>query len=116
MIGGVCAVRAAGVALLAVLGVAFGAFASLAQAGYPNRPINILTPTTAGSGMEVQLRLISDVIQRKSGHPFVIEPKPGAMGMLAATNRARETRWLFAADHAQFAPRLQPTHAQDDGL
>jgi tripartite-type tricarboxylate transporter receptor subunit TctC len=89
MIGGVCAVRAAGVALLAALGVAFGSCASLAQAGYPNRPINILTPTTAGSGMEVQLRLISDVIQRKSGHPFVIEPKPGAMGMLAATNIAR---------------------------
>jgi tripartite-type tricarboxylate transporter receptor subunit TctC len=44
---------------LAALGFAIGACASLAQGAYPNRPINILTPTTAGSGMEVQLRLIS---------------------------------------------------------
>ncbi len=75
MIHGVRSARAAGVALLAALGVAFGTYASLAQGAYPNRPINILTPTTAGSGMEVQLRLISEVIQRKIGQPFVIEPK-----------------------------------------
>ncbi len=89
MIGGFSAARAVGFAALATMGLSIGSCPGLAQGAYPNRPINILTPTTAGSGMEVQLRMISEVVQRKGGQPFVLEPKPGAMGMVAATNIAR---------------------------
>ena len=89
MIRVVSVARATGLAAMAALGVALGVCPGLAQGAYPNRPISILTPTTAGSGMEVQLRLISEVVQRKSGQPFVVEPKPGAMGMVAATNVSR---------------------------
>lgn len=60
-----------------------------AQEMFPNRPISIIIPSTPGSNMELQLRLISDVIQRKGGQPFIVDPKPGAMGVLAATTVAR---------------------------
>ncbi len=62
-----------------------------AQEAFPNRPIGIVIPSTPGSNMELQMRLISDVVQRKGGQPFVVDPKPGAMGVLGASTvfRAR---------------------------
>jgi tripartite-type tricarboxylate transporter receptor subunit TctC len=60
-----------------------------AQEAYPSRPISIVIPSTPGSNMELQMRLISDAIQRKGGQPFVVDPKPGAMGILGATTVAR---------------------------
>ena len=82
-------VRTVSFAALAAFAVFLAPRPGLAQSGLPERPINILIPSTAGSNMEVQLRLISDVLQRKGWQPFVIEPKPGAMGMVAAATVAR---------------------------
>ena len=35
--------------------------------------------------MEIQARLISEALRERGGQPFVIEPKPGAIGVIGAT-------------------------------
>jgi tripartite-type tricarboxylate transporter receptor subunit TctC len=58
---------------------------SLAQQGYPTRPITILVPLAAGTGMDSLVRLYADKLQTILGKPVVVENRPGAALMLAAS-------------------------------
>src|SRR6185503_7185827 len=55
-----------------------------AQAQYPNRPVTIIVPLAAGSGMDVLVRLYADKLAQSLGKPVVVENRPGASLMLAA--------------------------------
>jgi tripartite-type tricarboxylate transporter receptor subunit TctC len=68
-----------------------GALAALALAAvpaqaqeYPNKPITIVVPLAAGSGMDSLVRLYADKLQQSLGKPVIVENKPGAALMLAA--------------------------------
>jgi tripartite-type tricarboxylate transporter receptor subunit TctC len=65
--------------LLAVLGLAIGAYAS-AQDG----PVRILVTGTPGGATDVIARLIVDRMKTSLGTTIVVENRPGASGMLAA--------------------------------
>jgi tripartite-type tricarboxylate transporter receptor subunit TctC len=61
------------------------AWAMPAQAqDYPTKPITIVVPLAAGSGMDTLVRLYADKLQHSLGKPVIIENKPGASLMLAA--------------------------------
>ncbi len=66
--------------LLAMIGLGRPAVAQ----EYPNRPISIVLPLAAGSGLDVIARLYGDRLQQALGKPVVIENRPGA-AMLIAT-------------------------------
>jgi tripartite-type tricarboxylate transporter receptor subunit TctC len=67
------------------IGIALAAVsATLAQAQYPNRPVTIIVPLAAGSGMDVLVRLYADRLAQDLGKPVVVENRPGASLMLAA--------------------------------
>jgi tripartite-type tricarboxylate transporter receptor subunit TctC len=70
---------------------AIGALAvsSAAYAEYPERPVTIVVPLAAGSGMDTVVRLYAEKLQASLGKPFVVENKPGAALMLAASYVAR---------------------------
>jgi len=55
-----------------------------AQAQYPNRPVTIIVPLAAGSGMDVLVRLYADKLSQSLGKPVIVENRPGASLMLAA--------------------------------
>jgi tripartite-type tricarboxylate transporter receptor subunit TctC len=55
-----------------------------AHAQYPNRPVTIIVPLAAGSGMDVLVRLYADKLTERLGKPVVVENRPGASLMLAA--------------------------------
>ncbi len=55
-----------------------------AQGNYPDRPVTIVVPLAAGSGMDVLVRLYADKLQQSLGKPVVVENRPGASLMLAA--------------------------------
>ena len=62
--------------------------AALAQTGpYPNRPIKIIVPYSAGTGSDVLARTIGQNISEKSGQPVVIENRDGG-GSLIGTQAA----------------------------
>ena len=53
-----------------------------AQAGYPNRPIKIVVPYSAGGIVDSIARLIGDKLGAKYGQPVIIENKAGAGGAI----------------------------------
>ena len=66
------------------------ASAALAQApAYPTRTITLVLPFAAGSGTDTTTRIISKELGVALGAGMVIDNKPGANGMIAATYVAR---------------------------
>lgn len=72
---------------LAALALA-AAFGPAQAQDYPNKPITIVVPLAAGSGMDSLVRLYADKLQTSLGKPVVVENKPGASLMLAAQSVA----------------------------
>ena len=52
--------------------------------GYPNRPIKMIVPFSAGLSPDVVARLIGDKLSQALGQPVVIDNRPGAGGMIGA--------------------------------
>jgi tripartite-type tricarboxylate transporter receptor subunit TctC len=54
------------------------------QPVYPNKPIRLIIPYTAGGGTDITARLYADKLSTELGQPIVVENKPGASGRIAA--------------------------------
>jgi tripartite-type tricarboxylate transporter receptor subunit TctC len=67
-------------------GLALSALLSLPAPAqdYPTKPITIVVPLAAGTGMDVIVRLYAEQLAASFGKPVVIENKPGA-GFIVAT-------------------------------
>ncbi len=77
-------------ALLALAAAAAFLAPSIASAqSYPARPITIVVPLAAGSGMDTLVRLYAEKLQTALGQPVVVENRPGAALMLAAAAVAK---------------------------
>ncbi len=63
--------------------------AALAQSGYPDRPIHIIVPFTAGSGTDIIARTLGEAMSKGLKQPIVIENRPGAGGTLGAAQVAK---------------------------
>jgi tripartite-type tricarboxylate transporter receptor subunit TctC len=57
--------------------------------GWPNRHIEIILPTSAGSGPDVTMRSYTDRLAKSLGQPIIINNRPGASGAIAAQAAAR---------------------------
>jgi tripartite-type tricarboxylate transporter receptor subunit TctC len=55
-----------------------------ALAQYPDRPVTIIVPFTAGGSSDIVARTISPRMMQQLGQPIVVDNKPGANGGLAA--------------------------------
>ena len=69
-----------------LLTVAVAVVASMPGAfgqGFPNRPIRVIVPFTAGSGSDTSARFFGEKMAPMIGQPFVVENKPGASGVVA---------------------------------
>ncbi len=51
---------------------------------YPNRPIRLIVPFTAGNQLDVFARLIGDRLAEAAGQPVIVENRPGASGNAAS--------------------------------
>ena len=80
--------RLRAIALFALIFTAL-ASAAPAQTAYPNRTITLVLPFAAGSGTDTTTRIISQHLGVALGVGIVIDNKPGANGMIAATYVAR---------------------------
>ena len=73
-----------------ILGAASGA--ALAQspaANFPNKPIRLITLTTAGGSLDILARMIADDIGKQWGQQVIVENRVGAGGNIGAEATAR---------------------------
>jgi tripartite-type tricarboxylate transporter receptor subunit TctC len=73
--------------LLALI-LAAGLCAPLGAQQYPTKPVTVVIPYPPG-GVDVVVRLLMPAIGQDLGHPWVIEYKPGASGMIGMDYVAR---------------------------
>jgi tripartite-type tricarboxylate transporter receptor subunit TctC len=64
----------------AALAAPFGARAE----SWPSKPIRVILPGPAGGLIDVGSRAVSEALQRELGQLWVIDPRPGANGIVAA--------------------------------
>src|SRR5690606_8486586 len=74
-------------ALIAMLLIAPAASA----AGYPERPVRIVVPVSAGGGVDSLARIVAQHYNAVWGQPFIVDNRPGAGGSLGAEIAARAT-------------------------
>ena len=63
--------------------------AQLAHAVYPERPVRIVVPNTAGSGADVVTRLVAHRLTQAWGQQMVIDNRAGASGSIGTEIVAR---------------------------
>ena len=56
---------------------------------YPDRPIRVIIPYTAGGVAETIMRLLAVSMEQRLGQKLVIEAKPGAAGNIGTQEVAR---------------------------
>jgi tripartite-type tricarboxylate transporter receptor subunit TctC len=76
-------------AVLCVFAAAIS-FAAVA-AEYPIRPVRIILGLTAGSGVDVMARVVSQRLAEATGQPFIVENRPGAGSNIATRFAATQT-------------------------
>ncbi len=76
--------RTCGVLRAFVLGMCTLALQGAAAQGFPDRPLRIVAPGPAGSGIDLVARIIADRLRDDFGQPVLVENRPGADGIVAA--------------------------------
>src|SRR5262249_23854779 len=100
-----------GIALAAAPGI------SRAQQKFPNKPVHLVASTTAGSQPDAIARMIAQKMSEGWGLPVVMDNRPGAGGILAASMVAKATpdghTLLYALPNFSISPVLQASVPYD---
>ena len=77
--------------IAAGLAIALGLMplAASAQSNWPDRPIHIIVPFTAGSGTDIIARLVAEPLAKSLGQPVIVENRGGAGGTVGAAQVAK---------------------------
>ena len=70
-----------GAAVLLAMWLAVGCGFSSAQP-YPAKPVRIVVPFAPGGGTDLMARFIAQRLSASAAHPFIVENKPGAGGLV----------------------------------
>jgi tripartite-type tricarboxylate transporter receptor subunit TctC len=83
----------------------FAVTVSASAQGYPDRPVKVIVPYTAGGGTDTVARAISQRLAEKWGQPVVVENRPGAgttIGTDAVVRSEPDGYTLLFSDSASF--------------
>jgi tripartite-type tricarboxylate transporter receptor subunit TctC len=78
-----------GTARLALMAIVLAASVGAAAQGWPVRPVRIVVPSPPGDGSDAVARAVADKLAIALGQPFIVENKPGAGGVVGASEVAR---------------------------
>jgi tripartite-type tricarboxylate transporter receptor subunit TctC len=91
-----------------LIGSALVAAAPLARAAWPTRTVRIVLPFVAGGTSDVVARLLAEKLSASLGQTVIVEPRPGANGIIASDAVAKSvadghTLLMASAAHASNA-------------
>jgi tripartite-type tricarboxylate transporter receptor subunit TctC len=82
--------RRTGIKTLAAAALlATGVGAAVAQDGYPNKPLTMVVPFSAGGTTDILARIVGQALGQELSQTIIIENKPGAGGNIGAQQAAR---------------------------
>ena len=89
--------------LAAALALSLVASAAAGQ-NWPDKPVHIVVPLTAGSATDVMARLVGQHLSDALGQPFLVENKPGAAGTIGtgAVARAKPDGYTILVQSASY--------------
>lgn len=61
-------------------------FAGARAAGFPEKPVRIVVPFSAGNTLDTALRVAADAFYKSTGQLLIVDSKPGGGGIIAAQN------------------------------
>jgi tripartite-type tricarboxylate transporter receptor subunit TctC len=104
--------------LIGGVALAVGLAAGAADAqNWPDRPVHIVVPLTAGSATDVMARIVAKQLSQQLGQPFIVENKPGAGGTIGtgAVARARPDGYTLLVQSASYTvtPTTYPNTPYD---
>lgn len=107
--------------MLCFAGVAVAALTTLEDSGaqpYPSRPVRIIVPFAPGAPPDILARVIGNKFAEQIGQPVIVDPRPGASGVIAAElakNATPDGYTLLLAGSTLFAtlPALKPKLSYD---
>jgi tripartite-type tricarboxylate transporter receptor subunit TctC len=72
-----------------------------AQSGWPDRPLRFVIGGAAGGVSDIFLRMMENRLRERLGQPLIIDPRPGAGGMVGAeiTARAAPDGYTYYVNH-----------------
>jgi tripartite-type tricarboxylate transporter receptor subunit TctC len=83
--------RIASVALVAVISLLSTTTVVHAQTDYPNRPIKVVVPYTAGGNVDITARIYSKKLSEQLGQQVIVENRPGASTIIGSQSVAKST-------------------------
>ena len=105
---------------LAAVSLALAGTAALAQPGpFPNRPIRIIVPYSAGTGSDVLARTIGQSMTEKTGQPVLVENRDGGgslIGTMAAAKAAPDGYTILIAANPFIIVPSQSSKPQYDPI
>jgi tripartite-type tricarboxylate transporter receptor subunit TctC len=89
--------------LAAALALSLVASAAAGQ-NWPDKPVHIVVPLTAGSATDAMARLVGQHLSDALGQPFLVENKPGAAGTIGtgAVARAKPDGYTILVQSASY--------------
>ncbi len=94
-------------------GAAIGALAPLgkswADSNYPNRPIKLIVPWSAGGSTDVLARAVGQNLTDVLGKPVVVDNRPGASGRLGVDAMAKSPADGYTACVIELAHAIAPS-------
>ena len=89
--------------LAAALALSLAASAAAGQS-WPDKPVHIVVPLTAGSATDAMARLVGQHLSDALGQPFLVENKPGAAGTIGtgAVARAKPDGYTILVQSASY--------------
>ncbi|WP_165493156.1 Bug family tripartite tricarboxylate transporter substrate binding protein [Hylemonella gracilis] len=70
----------------AAAALAMGTGHARAEGGNPGRPIQVIVPFGPGGLADISMRLVAQKLSERMGQPWVVDNRPGAGGVVAATS------------------------------
>jgi len=105
-----------GAIISASMAIAIGVTCRAAAQTYPDRVVQIIVPTTAGSSADILGRVLADGMSAQLGKPFIVVDKAGANGVLGSADVARAKPDGYTLMHgATYSITVQPLTDKEAG-